>query len=263
MLLKSCVGSRTIFFPITPAVWWPVSSVLKTRESQSLLHVTFSHKLFLMVPLLSSGKSGLQPECFCSLEYTQEERACIPSSSPERWYWTWYSCVCVCVMCVTLLVAWVRSSCVNHKLTPQHETGVTLRTVHRGTLIKNTHILLVFTNTNAGEWTWGSVTDWVHHEEEDHSFQEWGKKKGILMNVTLTWLLGPPLFAHMPIWHSITLRARPLNSFTQSNSENKGAVKAPFHLKRRGGEEPGVPAVASRVISPRKASTLERFKSPD
>lgn len=170
---------------------------------------------------------------------------------------------CVCVMCVTLLVAWVRSSCVNHKLTPQHETGVTLRTVHRGTLIKNTHILLVFTNTNAGEWTWGSVTDWVHHEEEDHSFQEWGKKKGILMNVTLTWLLGPPLFAHMPIWHSITLRARPRNSFTQSNSKNKGAVKAPFHLKRRGGEEPGVPAVASRVISPRKASTLERFKSPD
>lgn len=156
MLLKSCVGSRTIFFPITPAVWWPVSSVLKTRESQSLLHVTFSHKLFLMVPLLSSGKSGLQPECFCSLEYTQEERACPPLQSVDTGPDT---AACVCVMCVTLLVAWVRSSCVNHKLTPQHETGVTLRTVHRGTLIKNTHILLVFTNTNAGEWTWGSVTD--------------------------------------------------------------------------------------------------------
>lgn len=38
----------------------------------------------------------------------------------------------------------------------------------------------------------------------------------------------PPLSTHMPTWQSIALKARSLNSFTQANSENKGAVKSPF-----------------------------------
>lgn len=67
----------------------------------------------------------------------------------------------------------------------------------------------------------------------------------------------PHTHAHMALHHS---EARRPHSFTQANSENKGAVKSPFTSAETEGEEPGVP-VASRVISPKTSLHPKEFKS--
>lgn len=212
----------------------------------------------LMVPLLSSGKSGLQPICLCFSVNTRQVSA--ESIHPVLHFSAlildlMQLCVCVTewgdVVCnVCILPCGVGA---NHKLTPPQEIGVTLCTAHWGTLVK-TYTFFWY----LGEWARGfqRITDW---------FQELitRGRRSIRKNCgkeLMTWLLRPPLSTHMPTWQSIALKARSLNSFTQANSENKGAVKSPFTSEegRRGARG----ASSKPGHFPKKSLHPREFKSP-
>lgn len=106
-------------FPITPAVWWSVSSVLVTREFQSLLQVKyFSHNW------TDGSASVLWEKWFTAnlplllSKYTtskcREHSSCSPlqrvNPGPDAAVCVWQSGEMLCVMCVSYLVAWVQTT---------------------------------------------------------------------------------------------------------------------------------------------------------
>lgn len=194
-----------------------------------------------MVPLLSSGKTALQPICLLSSKHRQvkEHLSWSPlrrvNPGPD-------TAVCergrACVLC-----GWDQAA--NHRMTHWRETSVTLRTPHWGPAAK-THAFFWCSPTPAQgsgpEDSRGSLTDFKS--------SSWGRRSLLTgkikyyrdcfyaCHVDLAFGTTPlHTHAHMALHHSES--TFPLH---RANSENKAAVKA-LSPPRRGatgaGSEPG------------------------